>query len=95
MNCEELKRPPCVCASAYSSEVQNWCSLTLQYYVDATRWAAQGIPDSAVKKWQSCCEKTPATAASAGGNEAAAAQHPHGSGASGGPQLVAVDAAAP
>jgi hypothetical protein len=33
MNFEELRRPPCVGASAYTDEEQKWCSATLQYLV--------------------------------------------------------------
>ena len=35
MNFEELRRPPCVGASAYTDEEQKWCSATLQYLVDS------------------------------------------------------------
>jgi hypothetical protein len=34
MNFEELKLPPCVGPSANNDKEQNWCSATLQYYVD-------------------------------------------------------------
>jgi hypothetical protein len=56
INLEELKRPPCVGASAYTDEEQNWCAATLQYYVDgmdAARRAARGIPESAVTRRRS------------------------------------------
>ena len=56
MNFEELKRPPCVGATAYTDEEQNWCAASLQYYVDgmdAACRAARGIPESAVTRRRS------------------------------------------
>jgi hypothetical protein len=56
INFEELKRPPCVGASAYTDEEQNWCAATLHFYVDgmdAARRAARGIPESAVTRRRS------------------------------------------
>jgi hypothetical protein len=51
INYEELKLQPCVGPSACNDEEQNWCSATLQYYVnhdgmdsDAVQRAARGIP---------------------------------------------------
>ncbi len=53
INFEELKRPPCVGASAYADKEQNWCAATLQYYVngmDAVCRTTRGIPESAVTR---------------------------------------------
>ncbi len=58
INLEELKLPPCVSASAYTDEELNWCTTTLQYYVDgidAVGQAAHGIPDSAVSRRRTGC----------------------------------------
>jgi hypothetical protein len=81
INYKELKRQPCVGPSAYNAEEQNWCSSTLQYYVDgmdAVQRAARCIPDSAV----SALARRRSGSASACCIEASV--HPHGSGAPGG-----------
>ncbi len=81
INYGELKRPPCVSPSAYNDGEQNWCSATLQYYVngvDAVQRAAHGTSDSAV----SALARQRSGCAFACGVEASA--HPHGCGAPGG-----------
>ncbi len=68
INFEELKRPPCVGASAYTDEEQNWCAATLHYFVDgmdAARRAAHGIPESAVTRRRS---GRPAAGGASGGD---------------------------
>jgi hypothetical protein len=41
VNFEELRRPQCVGASAYTDEEQKWCSATLQYLVTRRQVGAQ------------------------------------------------------
>ena len=68
INFEELKLPPCVGASAYTDEEQNWCAATLHYYVDgmdAARRAARGIPESAVTRQ---CSGRPTAGGVSGGD---------------------------
>jgi hypothetical protein len=50
---DELRRPPCVGASAYSEQEQSWCTSTIQFLVDSLDTAgrqSRGIPDSAASR---------------------------------------------
>ena len=53
MNYDELRRPPCVGASAYSEEEQSWCTATIQHLVDSLDTAgrqSRGIPETAATR---------------------------------------------
>ena len=92
MNFEELRRPPCVGAEAYSDEEQSWCAATITFLVDSLDPAgrlSRGIPESAVSRRGSSRRAAapnagrPAAAAAAGPAAAAAAAAPRVGGGGG------------
>jgi hypothetical protein len=53
MNYDELRRPPCVGASAYSEEEQSWCTATIQFLVNSLNTAgrqSRGIAETAASR---------------------------------------------